>query len=168
MNVLKRIKKQIVLGLVNSVFQGTHAFGIKRTLLNCCEGIQIGMGTKIVTPIHVPGVGSLEIGENCWIGRDFSLEGNGKVHIGSNCDLAPAIVCVTGSHEIGDYNRRAGEGYNSGIGIGDGSWLGTRTIILPGIDIGKAVVIGAGSVVTKNLAEGSVYVGNPAKLMRKL
>lgn len=168
MNVLKRIKKQLVFGLINSLFIGTHAFDIKRKLMNGCEGVKIGNGTKVVTPIHIPCLSVFEVGDNCWIGRDFTLEGNGEVHIGSNCDLGPAVTCVTGTHEVGDEQRRAGEGYNSVISIGNGSWIGTRAILLPNTQVGNGVIVGASSVVTKELDDNKVYVGNPVKEMREL
>lgn len=168
MNVIKRIKKQFIFGVINNIFGGTHAFEIKRKLLNCCEGVKVGAGTQIVTPIHLPWLSTLEIGENCWIGRDFTIEGNGAVYIGDNCDLAPGVICVTGSHQIGDSQRRAGAGYNRSIKVGNGTWLGTRAMILPGIEIGNAVIVGAGSIITKKLVDNNAYAGNPAKKIRAL
>ena len=168
MNTLEGIKKKIIILIVNKVLCGTHFFGIKQKLLNRCEGISIGKGTKIVSPIHFPRMCQLKIGADCWIGRDFTLEGNGCVCIGDNCDLAPNVVCVTGSHIIGNKNRRAGEGFNGKIQIGNGAWIGTRTLIMPNIEVEDSVVIGAGSNVTKNLKSDGVYVGNPAKRIRNL
>lgn len=168
MNVWKKIKKRITLSFVNTFCAGTHAWKLKRRLLNGCEGIEIGEDTKIVTPIHLPLHSHLKIGKRCWIGRDFVLEGNGKVVIGNNCDLAPTVVCVTGSHTIGDARRRAGEGYNGTIGIGNGVWIGTRAVLLPNVSIGDGVIVGAASVVTKDLVDNAIFAGNPAKKIRDL
>lgn len=168
MNILKGIKKKIILIVINRVLCGTHFFELKRKLLNQCEGVLVGEGTKIVAPIHFPRLCRLEIGGNCWIGHDFTLEGNGETYIGNNCDLAPNVVCVTGSHVIGNSTRRAGEGFNGKIVIGNGVWIGTRVIILPDIEIGDSVVVGAAANVTQNLVSNGIYVGNPAKRIRDL
>lgn len=168
MRFFLRLHKRIVLFWVNTILSGTHCFRVKLILLNTCKGIKIEKGTKIVSPIYLPPLCELEIGKNCWIGRDFSIEGAGKVFIGDNCDLAPMVTCVTGTHEIGDIDRRAGKGKNSSIVIGTGSWLGTRVIVLPNKHIDKAVIVGAGSVVTKDLSSNAIYAGNPAKKIRDL
>jgi len=168
MNILKRIKKQIILITVNTVFRGTHAFEIKRFLLNMCDGIIVGSGSKIVTPVHIPQMSILEIGNNCWIGRDFTFEGNGIVRIGNNCDLGPNVICVTGSHKIGSTLRRAGEGYNSMITVGNGTWICANSMLLPDASVGNGCIIGAGGIVTKKLPDNGMFVGQPVKLLRKL
>lgn len=168
MNIVRKIEKVAILFIVNKMLRGTHAFNAKRKLLNFCDGVIIEDGSRIVTPIHLPVLSTLYIGKDCWIGRDFFLEGNGEVVIGANCDLAANIVCATGSHEIGSETRRAGEGFNGKIIIGNGSWIGTRTVLLPNIEIGSGCVVGAAAVVTKNLETNAVYVGSPAKKIRNL
>ena len=60
MNILEGIKKKIIILIVNKVLYGTHFFVIKQKLLNQCEGISIGKGTKIVSPIHFPRMCHLE------------------------------------------------------------------------------------------------------------
>lgn len=168
MNILKKTKKKIILLIVNTILSGTHMFALKRKLLNKCEGIYIGENTRIVSPIYLPVISVLDVGCNCWIGKNFSLEGNGEVYIGDNCDLGPSISFVTGSHEIGEHPRRAGKGYNGIIKIDSGTWIGAKTLILPDIEIGKGVIVGAASVVTKNLISDNIYAGNPAKIIRRL
>ena len=168
MNLLRKIKKSFIIKFVNCFLKGTHFYKIKRHLLNRCSGIVIGKDTKIVGPILLPALSEVKIGANCWVGHHFSIEGNGNVVIGNNCDFAPHVTMVTGSHEIGDSNRRAGKGFNGRIEIGDGSWIGTRTIILPNIIVGSGIVIGAGSLVTKLLQPNKVYGGCPAKEIKNL
>lgn len=168
MNILKRIKKICILNVINLFFSGTRFFGIKRMLLNKCEGVSVGAGTKIVTPLHIPIWSNLKIGNNVWLGRDFTLEGNGTVIIEDNCDFGPMVTCVTGTHEIGNGTRRAGEGYNSTISIGKGVWVGTRAILLPEISIDNASIIGAAAVVTKKVEKNELWGGNPAKMIKRL
>ena len=168
MNILKKIKKSMIIGFINVFLSGTHFFSIKRILLNMCDDICVGQNTRVVGPIFLPIISKLEVGDNTWLGRNFSIEGNGDVKIGSSCDLGPNVSFITGSHLIGDINRRAGEGFNGKIIVEDGSWLGAESTILPNVSIGKGTVVGAASVVTKNLEDNGVYAGNPAKLLRNL
>ncbi len=168
MNIFKKIKKILTLCFVNTFCTGTHAWAFKRNLLNGCAGIEIGKNTKIVSPIIIPWYSTLKIGNNCWIGRNFTLEGNGDVIIGDNCDLAPCVTCVTGSHKIGDATRRAGEGFNCKVSVGNGTWIGTRSVLLPNVSVGNGVVVGACSVVTKDLEDDAVFAGSPARKIRAI
>lgn len=168
MNVLKKIKKSILLFVINKLLRGTHFFKIKRFLLNQCEGISIAENSKIVAPIYIPLCSDLEIGADVWIGKNFSLEGNGKVTIGNQCDLGPSVTCITGSHKIGEKSRRAGEGYNGNVRIGDGTWIGTRVILLANNSIEKGSVVAAGAVVNKDVPENVLCGGIPAKIIRNL
>lgn len=168
MNIIKKIKKGVLITVVNKFLKGTRFFTIKRALLNQCEGIRIGKGTKVVAPVYIPKQSILLVGEKCWIGRKLTIEGNGEVHIADNCDLGPEVSFITGSHEIGNADRRAGKGFNGIIRIASGVWLGAKTVILPNIDIGKGTVVGAAAVVTKTLQDNGVYAGSPAKRIRDL
>ena len=105
----------------------------------------------------------MSIGAGTFIGRAFSCEGIGHITIGKNCDLAPQVTILTGTHEFGDQNRRAGKGITTDVSIGDGCWIGACSIILPGVCIGKGCIIGAGAVVTKDVPDNMRAVGIPAK-----
>ena len=168
MNILKKTKKKMIISFINAFLSGTHFFSLKRFLLNTNSDIKIGKNTRIVGPIYLPVISCLEIGDNTWIGRNFAVEGNGEVKIGNSCDLGPRVSFVTGSHDEGDQNRRAGEGFNGTITVGDGTWLGAGVTVLPNVIIEKGTIVGAASVVTKNLGSNCIYVGNPAKLLRNL
>ena len=96
------IKRKIAIFATNYILVGTRpwSFTIKRNLLNW-GGFSIGKGSKIVGPIYI--FGSLTVGNNTWIGRNFTVNGNGWVSIGDNCDIAPEVTFQTG----GAYDRRA-------------------------------------------------------------
>ena len=163
---MKKLKKKIVFFIINHFLAGTHAFGLKRWMLNCVQGISIGKGARIVGPINV--YGSLSVGVDSWVGHDFSVEGNGFVSIGNNCDIAPFVKCLTGGHNVGNHGRRAGEGFTKGVVIGDGSWIGANSLILPGIRIEDGVIVAAGAVVTKDVDVDCLVGGVPAKTIRIL
>ncbi len=152
---------------VNKLYAGTNVkhFEKKRKLL-ISIGYTIGEGTKIVGPIDCTGV--LTIGNNCWIGKNFVVHGNGKVIIGDNCDVAPDVTILTGGHEIGNEERRAGHGYIKDVNIGAGCWICSRSTILAGVTVGQGVVIGACACVNKDVDNNTMVCGVPAKLIKRL
>ena len=69
---------------------------------------------------------------------------------------------------IGSRERRAGASTAKSIEIGNGTWIGARSVILPGVKIGEGVIIGAGAVVVEDCEDNSLYAGNPAHLIKRL
>lgn len=162
---LKSIKKRCLMWLVNRVFSGTKYFKIKRKLLHSI-GYSIGEGTKVVGPIFC--TASLIIGNNCWIGKNLIVNGNGRVQIGNNCDIAPEVTFLTGGHEIGFPERRAGNGEKYEIYVEDGCWIGPRSTLGRNITIGKSSVVAACSCVMKNVDPNNLVGGVPAKKIKDL
>lgn len=164
---VKGFKRLIAFFLVNNVFQGTRPsfWEIKRILLDWA-GIKIGSGTKIVGPIRI--FGDLKIGENTWVGTSLTVHGNGSVIIGSNCDIGPDVTFLTGSHELGNFARRAGEGRKFQIIVNDGSWIGSRSTMVGDIVIGKGSVVGACSLVNKSFINDVLIAGIPARIIKEL
>jgi maltose O-acetyltransferase len=164
---LKGLRYKFNLYLVNKVYAGTKEkhFEKKRKLLNAI-GFDIGEGTKIVAPFYC--LGKVKIGKNCWIGKNFFVNGNGNVTIGDNCDIAPEVIFQTGGHKIGDKSRRAGEGLVFNQTVGDGCWIGGRVTIINNTNIGNSCVIGACALVNKDVPDNSLVVGVPAKIIKTL
>lgn len=162
---VKRYKRKIALFIINHFMKGTRTilFPVKCKLLNWAN-IKVGKNTKVVGPLYISC--DLAIGDNVWVGRDFSADGNGNVEIGSNCDIAPNVQLYTGSHYVGNHDRRAGEGFNGKITIGNGCWLCAASKILPNVSIGDGVLIAAGSVVTRDVESDCSVGGVPAKVIR--
>lgn len=165
--MLKRRIRGVVLWFMNHLLVGNRFWTFKRWILNSI-GISVGKGTRIVAPIKVGACGDLSIGENCWIGKNCCIYGNASVFIGNNCDLAPDVSFATGTHHIGTHNRRAGEGYCEQIQIGNGCWVGLRSMILSGVIIGDGTIIGAGAVVTKSFENDVIVAGVPGRVIKKL
>ena len=130
-----------------------------------------------------------EIGENCYIEPPFHANWGGRhCHFGKNVYANFNLTCVDDTHiYVGDYTlfgphvilataghpilpelRRLAYQYNAPIRIGRNCWIGAGAILLPGVTIGDDVVIGAGSVVTKDLPSGVVAVGNPCRILRTI
>ena len=88
--------------------------------------------------------------------------------IGSNCMLAPNVAIYTAGHPLHPDSRNSGYEYGMDVTIGDNVWIGGSVVITPGVHIGDCCVIGAGSVVTKDLPANVVAVGNPCRVLRPI
>ena len=168
--ILKRLHlfgtwRRIAFLFVNHIFKGTKLFEIKRKLL-ISTGCEIGKNTKIVAPITF--YGQLIIGNNCWIGKNLRVNGNGIVTIGDNCDIGPEVTFQTGGHEIGDSIRRAGKGLNFCQTVGNGCWLGGGSTILNNTSIGDGSIIAGCACVTKDVPANTLVGGVPARKIRDL
>lgn len=163
--VIVALRRRRILFLVNHLYSGTRCFEKKRRLL-IKIGWQIGEGTKIVGPVFC--TARIVIGKECWIGKNFTVEGNGNLTIMNNCDVGPNVTVLTGSHEVGDRSRRAGKGFNSSVIIGDGTWVCANSLILPGVEIGEGCVVAAGTVVTNSIPKDSLGAGVPCKVKKTL
>ena len=92
----------------------------------------------------------------------------GKVYIGDNAQIAPNVSIYTAGHPIHPDSRNSGYEYGIDVKIGNNVWIGGNTCIMPGVTIGDNVVIGAGSVVTKDIPSNTIAFGNPCKVIRKI
>ena len=138
-----------------------------RVLFYRIYGIRIGENVDIYAHCFV-GNSRLEIGSGTFVNYDVWFNTAGDIKIGKECNIACKVMFVTSTHAIGIENRRAGENISNKIVVGDGTWIGARTIILPGVTIGNGVIIGAGSVVIKNCEDNCLYAGNPARKIKEL
>ncbi|HWT75770.1 MAG TPA: acyltransferase [Mobilitalea sp.] len=165
--MLTGIKRRIVSFAINRLYQGTDdRYWKKKAKLLRLLGHEIGEGTKIVGPITL--YGHLKVGNNCWVGADFIVHGLGNVTIGNSCDIGPEVRFLTGSHKIGDQSRRAGEGISHSIVIEDGCWIGARSSFVGDITVHRASVIGACSLVNKDIRSNVIAAGIPAKELKQL
>ncbi len=151
--------------MLNHVYVGVSHFEEKRRIMGKL-GFQVGEGTRVVGPLHC--TGKLTIGKNCWIGKNFMVNGYGEVSIGDNCDIAPGVSIQTGSHLIGTSDRRAGEITEKDVMIGSGTWICANATLIGGVEVGKGCVIAACACVNKNIESNTLVAGVPAKLIRSL
>lgn len=113
-------------------------------------------------------VGDVVIGEHTRIGLHCTIIG--PVTIGSHVNLAQGIVTTALNHNFEDTSLRIDEqGVSTKpVVIGDDVWIGANAVILPGVTIGSHVVVAAGAVVTKDVPDGCIVAGVPAKILKKL
>ena len=110
----------------------------------------------------------MTVGEGTWLGTDFSVYGSGTCIIGDKCDIGPDVSVLSGSHDIGGTDRRAGQGKHYTIVIGNGVWIGGRSTLYEDIAVGDSSIIAAGSLVNKNVVPNCIVGGVPAKVIRTL
>ena len=91
------------------------------------------------------------------------IQGINGIHFGSNIEIGPGVRIISSNHQEDDYSISK---KSEPIYIGNNVWLGSNAIILPEVTIGDNVVIGAGSVVTKNIPSNSIAVGNPCRVIK--
>ena len=107
-------------------------------------------------------------GENAYANFGCIILDAAPVYIGNNVMMAPAVKLLTATHPLEFEARNSGIETARPIRIEDNVWLGAGVIVNPGVTIGKNSVIGSGSVVTKDIPENVVAVGNPCKVLKKI
>lgn len=110
----------------------------------------------------------IEVGKNFFANYNCTLLDVAKIKIGDNCQIAPNVAIYTAGHPIHPITRNSAYEYGKEVTIGDNVWLGGNTVVCPGVHIGNNVVIGAGSVVTKDIPDWSMAAGNPCKVLRQI
>ena len=110
----------------------------------------------------------IETGKNFFANYNCTIIDVARVTIGDNCQFAPNVSIYTAGHPVHPDSRNSLYEYGIGVSIGDNVWIGGSTVILPGGHIGSNTVIGAGSVVTKDIPDWVVAAGNPCKVIRKI
>lgn len=108
------------------------------------------------------------VGDNFFLNVNGKLMDSGKITIGNNVFIAPNVCIITEEHAMDVEQRIQGLEYTHPVTIGDNVWICAGALVLPGVTIGEGSVIGAGSVVTKDIPAHCLAVGNPCKVIRKL
>lgn len=149
------------------VFRGnTQFFQSYKNSITILGNCVIGRNTRITTGDR----GKLIIKENVHIDDYTFIMAHDKIEIGKNTTIAPFCFIIDFNHESkqsGLSVMQQGTTSNS-IKIGSGVWIGTHSVILPGVKIGDGAVIGAGSIVTHDIPSRSIAVGNPAKIVKRV
>lgn len=122
----------------------------------------------ISTPIFISYGLNLTLADKVFINMNVTLQDNAPIVIGEQTMVGPNAQFYTSSHPLDAKLRCSGLETAKAINVGKRVWIGGGAIIMPGITIGDDAVIGAGAVVTKNVAAKTVVAGNPAKLIRQL
>ena len=122
----------------------------------------------IISPFFCDYGHNIHLGKNFFANYNCTLLDVAKIKIGDNCQMAPNVAIYTAGHPIHPVSRNSAYEYGKEVTIGDNVWLGGNTVVCPGVHIGNNVVIGAGSVVTRDIPDWSIAAGNPCKVIRKI
>ena len=130
---------------------------------------EIGENCYIEPPFHANFGGKhVHFGKNIYANFTLTMVDDGHIYVGDYTMFAPGVIVATAGHPILPELRETVYQYNMPVHIGKNCWIGAGAIILPGVTIGDQVVVGAGSVVTKDLPSNVVAVGNPCRVVREV
>lgn len=128
---------------------------------------EFGEGSYIEPPFHANWAGKhVHFGRNVYANFNLTVVDDTHVYVGDYTQFGPNVVLAVAGHPIDPALREQGYQYNLPIHIGRNCWIGAGALILPGVTIGDNTVIGAGSVVTRDIPSGVVAVGNPCRVLR--
>lgn len=125
-------------------------------------------GAFVNPPFYCDYGSHIEVGKNFFANYNCTIIDVAKVKIGDNCQMAPNVSIYTAGHPLHPVSRNSMYEYGISVTIGDNVWIGGNTVIMPGVHIGSNTVIGAGSVVTKDIPDWVVAVGNPCRMIRQI
>lgn len=126
------------------------------------EGMRIGRGSAIHMGAVFYNAKNISIGKDSIVGENAVLDGRDKLTIGDHVDIASEVMIYNAEHDVHDEDFKA---TRAPVEIGDYVFVGPRVIILPGVTIGRGAVVAAGAVVTKDVEEGMIVGGVPARVI---
>lgn len=130
---------------------------------------EIGDKCYIETPFYASWGGkNVHIGNHFYSNYNLMLVDDGKITIGDNVMIAPNVIICSATHPISPKLRKKGAQYNLPVKVGNGVWIGANCVVMPGVTIGDNSIIGAGSVVTKDIPANVVAFGNPCRVHRTI
>lgn len=140
---------------------------LRRSLLEQLLG-SVGEGTEIRPPFLVDYGSQIRVGARCFANYGLVALDVATITIGDDVQMGPHVQLLTPTHPVEPGPRRDKWEAAKPIAIGDNVWLGGGVVVLPGVTIGENTVVGAGSVVTRDLPANVVAVGNPARVVRTI
>jgi maltose O-acetyltransferase len=135
----------------------------ERRLLLAERFAEVGDGAVVRPPFHCDYGFNIRLGANAFLNYNCVILDVAEVSIGEGAQIGPAVQIYAADHPRDAATRRAGFEFGRPVRIGKHAWIGGGAIILPGISIGDDAVIGAGSVVTRDVPARTTVVGNPAR-----
>lgn len=127
-----------------------------------------GKNCFINQPFHCDYGSHISVGDNFYANYNCVILDVAKVEIGDNVFFAPNVAVYAAGHPVHHIARNSLYEYGIPVKIGNNVWVGGNTVILPGVTIGDNTVIGAGSVVTRNIPSNVIAAGNPCQIIREI
>jgi maltose O-acetyltransferase len=130
---------------------------------------KVGAGVVVLPRFQCSYGTQVSIGDRAFVNSEALFMDDAAITIGADVRIGPRTQLLTALHPMADHERRrAGWERPARITIGDNVWLGGGVIVCPGVRVGANTVVGAGSVVTRNIADHTFAAGNPARPIRSL
>jgi acetyltransferase-like isoleucine patch superfamily enzyme len=158
------IEQSAVIRLLNKsrIFFNSYILLQNGSHLSSKNNFYLGQGAEVILTHNA----KLEIGENVYVGSYSNIRCSGKIKIGNNVRIAQHVSIIDSNYDIFE-GKIIGIKSNE-IEIEDSVWIGAGAIILPGVKIKKGSIIGAGSVVNKDVNEKCLFAGNPARYIKNI
>lgn len=128
----------------------------------------VGVGVVVKPTLRCDYGYNIRIGAGTFVNYDCVMLDVVAIDIGADCQIGTRVQLLTATHPVDPVARRAAWEFGAPIAIADNVWLGGGVIVCPGVSIGEDTVVGAGSVVTRDLPAGVVAVGAPARVLRPI
>ncbi len=129
---------------------------------------EIGEDCYIEPPFHANWGGRhVHFGSHIYANFNLTLVDDTHIYVGDCTQFGPNVVLATAGHPVCPELRERGYQFNAPIRIGRNCWLGAGAVVVPGVTIGDNVIVGAGSVVTRDLPSNVVAAGNPCQVLRE-
>lgn len=157
--------KRFLWYFVNVFIMMNHWNPVSKLRIICLRlfGAKIGKGVVIKPGVNVKYPWLLSIGDFSWMGEDAWVDNLAEVKIGSNCCISQGAMLLCGNH---NYKSETFDLIVKPIVIEEGSWVGAKSVVCPGVTLRKGAILSVGSVATKDLLENSIYQGVPAIFKR--
>lgn len=137
-----------------------------RELFSKLTASEIDKDFFLIPPFHTEFGKNIKIGKKVFINSCCRFQDNGGIEIGDGTMIGSNVTIVTLNHDINPKTRvNANQKH---VKIGKNVWIGSDCTILPGVDIGENSIVGAGSVVTKNVPKNTIVAGNPARVIKEI
>ena len=130
---------------------------------------EVGEGCYVESPFYANWGGRhVHLGKGVYANYGVTFVDDTHIYVGDYTMIGPNVTLVTAAHPIAPELRQKGLQYNLPVRIGRNCWLGAGVVVLPGVSIGDNTVIGAGSVVTRDIPANVVAVGSPCRVLRPI
>ena len=136
----------------------------QQTAINALFHQAMPSDSTIWAPVQIDRINHLHLGHHVFINHDLTTVALGGIFIADDVQIAPGVTLLTANHDIHHMNILK----TAPIHIETGAWIGANATLLPGVTIGAHAIVGAGAVVTKDVAPQTVVGGNPAKLIKSV
>lgn len=130
---------------------------------------EIGEDCYVEPPLHASWAGKfVHFGKGVFANFNLTLVDDTEIYVGDNVLIGPNVTLCAGTHPISPKLRKKSAQYNKAIHIGNNVWLGGNVFVMPGVTIGDNSIIGASSIVTKDIPANVIAVGNPCRVLRSI